>query len=352
MKDAVAEAKQLIKDGFSCPLSESIAAFSETHEERSFQRTLGFVDYNVFTPQLFQQPTLDRSLPSGSGFSALPRWCKDHCQIHPQRVQLHNRMNGVLWPWDILAHLWESPNHSSFFAWVHDPPSEAQQRCQEYWDRSSHLPFYSKLKLTNPGMTVPIAWHMDGVKVFKTQKVWAYSHSSAVRKGPSIESKILFLLFRDNFMVKPHTNDCVAKLIAYVMDTLGSGVFPSVDENGKAFPANSMEARRAGTTFAGGWRAAFACFKADLEGRVLTHKLVRNWASDSICEHCLASKLPQFTYSDFTDRAAYWECMFTHEQFLLLNPPGKTSAWVNVRGWDITRNLDEPWNHSSSCWVC
>lgn len=228
-----------------------------------------------------------------------------------------------------------------FFSWVHDPKDEASHRCEEYWNRVSHLPFYKKLVIKNPGKTIPLSWHMDGVKVYKTHKVWAYSHSSAIRKGQSIDTKTLFLLFRDSDMVKPHTHDAVAKLIAYTMDVLQSGVFPDKDVDGNSFRQNSKEAKRAGSYFAGGWCAAFACFKADLEGRVMAHKLVRNWASDSICEHCLASKLPQCSYGDFTNAAAYWECMLTHEQYLMLNPPGKTSAWTSVRGWDITRNLDE-----------
>ena len=271
-----------------------------------------------------------------------PRWCRDNCKIQPDRVQLYNRMNGVLWPWDVLANMWDSPGHVDFFTWIHDPVEEASHRCAEYWNRASNLPFYKKLDIKDPNKTIPLSWHMDGVKVYKTHKVWAYSHSSAIRKGPSIDTKAMFLLFRDSDMVKPHTHDAVAKLIAYCMDVLQSGVFPYNDCEGNPFPATSKQAQRAGSYFAGGWCAAFACFKADLEGRVLAHKLVRNWASDSICEHCLASKLPQFSYGDFTDAAAYWECMFTHDQFLMLNPPGKTSAWVNVRGWDITRNLDEP----------
>ena len=275
------------------------------------------------------------------GSPAHPRWCRDHCKIQPDCVQLHNRKNGVLWPWDVLADMWDSPGHSDFFSWVHDPKDEANHRCEEYWNRVSHLPFYKKLVIKNPGKTIPLSWHMDGVKVYKTHKVWAYSHSSAIRKGQSIDTKTLFLLFRDSDMVKPHTHDAVAKLIAYTMDVLQSGVFPDKDVDGNSFRQNSKEAKRAGSYFAGGWCAAFACFKADLEGRVMAHKLVRNWASDSICEHCLASKLPQCSYGDFTNAAAYWECMLTHEQYLMLNPPGKTSAWTSVRGWDITRNLDE-----------
>ena len=49
------------------------------------------------------------------GSPAHPRWCRDHCKIQPDCVQLHNRKNGVLWPWDVLADMWDSPGHSDFF---------------------------------------------------------------------------------------------------------------------------------------------------------------------------------------------------------------------------------------------
>ena len=191
-------------------------------------------------------------------------------------------------------YMWDSPGHSDLFSWVHDPKDEASHRCEEYWNRVSHLPFYKKLVIKNPGKTIPLSWHMDGVKVYKTHKVWAYSHSSAIRKGQSIDTKTLFLLFRDSDVVKPHTHDAVAKLIAYTMDVLQSGVFPYNDLWRKSIPTNFKTSPNGqGLTLLVGWCAAFACFKADLEGRVLAHKLARNWASDSICEHCLASKLPE-----------------------------------------------------------
>lgn len=272
-----------------------------------------------------------------------PRFCRQHCDMQPGLVQLHNRKNGVLWPWDFLSTLWNSPGHVDFFEWVHDPKDQASMRCSEYWDRVSHLPFFAELNLENPAMTIPLSWHVDGVKVYKTHKAWCYSHASALKKGPSINSKSLFLLFRDGDMIKPFTHDAVAKLISYAMDVLQSGRYPEKDEQGKRFPDGSVQAEKSGAYFAGGWSAAFACFKGDLEARVMVHKLVRSWNSDSICERCLASKLPQFSYANFSDNAPYMDCLLDHDQIVLLNPPGKTSEWIHVKGWDYSRNLDEPW---------
>ena len=167
--------------------------------------------------------------------------------------------------------------------------------------------------------TIPLAWHMDGVKVYKTHKAYVYSFSSLIRKGPSLDTKCLTLLVRDGDLVKPHTHNDIGILIGYIMKVLSTGNFPTTNERGEPFKGGTLEASRAGQPFAGGWRCAFAAFKADLEARVV-HQLTRNWASDSICEHCLASKNEEFSYGDFSDNAAYLECMFDHNQFLMLNP--------------------------------
>ncbi|CAE7245334.1 unnamed protein product [Symbiodinium natans] len=217
---------------------------------------------------------------------------------------------------------------------------------EEYWQHVAHLPFYSKLELREEdwGSTVPITWHTDGVRIYKSQKAWVYSFAPAVRKGRSLDTKMLTLLFREHDMTKPGTHDDVGLFIAWCMEVLRSGLYPSTDMNGKPWPRQSREAKMAGKQFAGGWKCAFAAFKADLEARVLVHKLVRNWSSYSICEHCLASRKPgsPFTFGDFTENALYLEHFFTHSEFLILNPPDKQSSWVHVRGWDKDRNLDEP----------
>ena len=197
------------------------------------------------------------------------------------------------------------------------------------------------LGLSNFDRVIPMCWHTDGVKIYKTHKAWCYSFSSQIRKGPSLKTKRLFLCIRDGDCVKPYTHDDIALLIAYAMEVLETGLYPTRDHNGEPFPPDSREGRKAGTPFAGGWRACFSAFKADLEARVLIHKLVRNWSSDSICEHCLASKYRELSFGDFSNKAAYLEFLLSHEDFLRLNPPHRQSAWINVKGWRKERNLED-----------
>lgn len=226
---------------------------------------------------------------------------------------------------------------------MHDPPSSASHAVREYWSHLEHMPFYEDLELELPNDTCPITWHCDGVKIYKTHKAWVYSFASAVRKGPSLNTKLLFMIFRENEQVKPDTHRCIAKIIGWVMKVLMTGKYPTRNHKGELYPPDSVEAGRSGERFAGNWRFAFGAFKADLEARVQVHQLARNWQSDSICEHCLANKLPnQMVYTNFSDRAGYMEYMLSHKEFLLLNPPNKQSAWVDVPGWAKDRNVEVP----------
>ena len=212
-----------------------------------------------------------------------------------------------------------------------------------------HLEFYQKLGLRKEDWPhcIPLSWHVDGVKVYRSQKAWVYSFGCCTRKGASIDTKLLFLLFREQHMVKPATHDDVGTLIAYVQQVLMTGMYPDTQWNGSPWPKNS----RAGKPFAGGWRAYFAAFKSNLEARALVHKMVRYWNSNSICEHCLASKLPQLSYGDFTDGAAYMQYMLSHDEFLELNPADRQSTWTAVPGWTKDRNLEVPctWIFSLLC---
>ena len=59
MRDGVLAARQLVNDGFSCALSKALASFSDSHEERSFQKKLLFnsvFNFCVFRNNRMLQP--------------------------------------------------------------------------------------------------------------------------------------------------------------------------------------------------------------------------------------------------------------------------------------------------------
>jgi hypothetical protein len=275
------------------------------------------------------------------------------CTIHPDTVGvplLVTNESGdeiesvsdtaIIWPWDFFAHLDET---GKFLQWISDDPNSASTRTIEYWSHCEGLDFFRRLDLPPEryGSCVPLYFHTDGVKVYKNQKAWVYSISSACRKGPSMATKLVFILVRDNMVVKGKTHDAIGKLAGYICDTLMSGCFPSLDHEGNQFDPGSQAFRRAGQTFASGWSMAFTGFKGDWEARVIVHKLTRYYRSKYICEHCMASYSKDFTFADFRPDAASQSVRFSHDQFLLLNPQHDQSSWQHVKGWTKDRNLEE-----------
>ena len=204
-----------------------------------------------------------------------------------------------------------------------------------------HEEFIQDLDLSEPQRTIPLVWHCDGVKVFKNQKIWVYSYSSMVRKsGNALQNKAVLAIVRDSMLAKPHTHDAMGRLIGWICKTLATGKFPLTRYDGGQWPAGSVEALRAGKDFTSSkWKCVFSAFKGDLEARVQIHKLVRNYMSNLICEHCIAGKL--VSYCDFRRDAPWAAVRFDHNTFLQLNPPSRQSSWLDVPGWTKDRNLED-----------
>ena len=219
------------------------------------------------------------------------------------------------------------------------------------------LRFFNRLELPTDALRtcVPLYYHTDGVKIYKNQKAWIYSLASATRKGTSIKTKFVFVLFRDSMVVKDATHDAVGKLVAYISETLRTGRYPMVDPNNHPWPAGSTQAAKAGKMFCGGWTMAFAGFKGDWEARVIVHKLSRSYRSKFICEHCMASYNEQFTFCDFRLTASCLNLRFSHDDYLIMNSREKLSSWVAVKGWTKDRNLVDPLTSEAVvvlfCWI-
>jgi len=83
--------------------------------------------------------------------------------------------------------------------------------------------------------TVPLFVHADGVKIYKNQKAWVYSISSANRKGASIKTKLVVILLRENRIIKEKSHDAIGTLFGYIMNNMRSGKFPSTRSQWQPF---------------------------------------------------------------------------------------------------------------------
>ena len=252
-----------------------------------------------------------------------------------------NHAVAINWPWDLLNWL-HKKNH--LLSWASNTPNSDRVYVENtrYWGALAGEESVQKLNLQDPGVTFPIFWHTDGVRVYKQQKCWIYSYSSALKKGPSLSSKLMMLLAREPLIWKPFTHDRIGEVVGWVQTVLQSGKFPATDFNGDPWPEGSAEAERANELIAGGYMFAFSGFKGDWEARVIVHKLQRGYNHNNICEHCPASRLDTaFNYRNFALDAPYLDVLFTHDQFMIMTPPEKQSSWQTVPGWTKDRNLEE-----------
>ena len=52
---------------------------------------------------------------------------------------------------------------------------------------------------------MPIAWHVDGVKMYRNPKAWIHSYSSVIKKKhDSLTNKMVLLLVRGHILIKAH----------------------------------------------------------------------------------------------------------------------------------------------------
>lgn len=294
------------------------------------------------------------------------RWCEEMCSVHPADVCIPLKVvtaNGdeievascpthILWPWDFFHYMWKQ---GKFLEWVADDPATASDSTESYWKHCSHLDFFQRLGLDKNNTdqlrsTVPLFFHTDGVKIYKAQKAWVYSVSSACRKGASLETKLVIIILRDSRVIKEKSHDAVGELMGYITDTLMSGCFPRHRPDGAAFPTGSAESHRAGKPFAGKWAMAFSGFKGDWEARMLIHKSKRGYNSTWVCDHCMASRLPQFTFGDFNMDAGCLSHRFTHEEYMILQG-SQQSSWRFVKGWTKDRNLEDSHRDLARCFL-
>lgn len=322
------------------------------HEERSFSRPLLVNNFCVQEKCWEHISTLYGLKLFGT--CAPDRWCQDVCTVNVSQIDVPLKLLNaegdeiqleygvaILWPWEFISCLYEN---GQLERWVSENPREAHDRCEQYWKHSEGQEFFSQLGLQPESYRTcaPLYFHTDAAKIYRNQKLWIYSCTSACHKGDiSTMSKLVIIVLRDAMIVKDASHDRVGETMAYICATLASGRWPQHDHRGNPFPTGSREYNRAGRYFANGWTCHFAGFKSDWEARAVVHKSTRWYACNFICDHCLASRDPRWTFGDF--RVNHAECLkvrFTHSQYMVLQGR-RQSSWRFVKGWTKDRNLED-----------
>ena len=144
---------------------------------------------------------------------------------------------------------------------------------------------------------VPISIHGDGVTYAKTMRAGnesmeVLSWTSMLSSHATLLSSYLIICLVKSVIKTVYfgnTWQAVWRIIIWSLNALSSGLWPSQDWQGRQWPAQSRDAKRAGTQLAGGYAATLWNIRADLEFLAL-HFGLRHYSSNQPCSLCQAAR--------------------------------------------------------------
>ncbi|CAJ1380639.1 unnamed protein product [Effrenium voratum] len=151
--------------------------------------------------------------------------------------------------------------------------------------------------------TCPMVFHEDAVPALgDTATIWSWSSAIAPFGNPWDTRHALAVL--PTARITDATRDAIVEIIAWDMRTLEQLVWPGQNHKGEFWQPKSKRAARAGLQLQMGGRFCF--WKGDMEAHWKSHRAVRYYRCNNLCEWCMASKKsPEFDFAS-TTLAALW----------------------------------------------
>ena len=196
-----------------------------------------------------------------------------HCfqaplRSHENRLVVKEYMTEVLLPFELFAAIYEQ--FPDKFEKRITGPSGA---IEEFWGDMEHHPAVKshpmRMQSDWRSKVVPLSMHGDDVPVAGVGKSWArllniYSWTSLVGKGGTLDMLFFIYAVFVHLQTK-ETQAAVWKVLVWAFTVLASGRWPTHDAWGTAYPPQSKEGLRAGSWFAGGYRAIIFALRGDLD---------------------------------------------------------------------------------------
>lgn len=191
--------------------------------------------------------------------------------------------------------------HVVFSTLFHSYPDEFQRKMagspgemQQFWeDMQPHPNYGACVGGTHwQDRTIPIALHGDGTPVSGIGKTWCrmmdiYSWTSLLAAGSTLDFTILiYAVF--TALMRSDTMDNAWRLICWSFKALATGLWPEEDAFGRKFTEfapDSIDAMRAGSKLADGFRAVIFVVRGDLDYYSKNLRL-RHHASNRPCSWC------------------------------------------------------------------
>ena len=154
-----------------------------------------------------------------------------------------------------------------------------------------------------------------------------------------LDTKIPCCIIPHEAMKEPITDAVhqrVAQVLTWSLKHAGSGLGPILGEDGCPFDS-ACRHRLANVELAGGWKLAYAGFRADLKAMVAAHRFHhRYYLCNEICHMCMATKPhvnPHMAYTNFRSDAAYLMTEVSHSDYVRHH--AAVSHWCDMPGFCI-----------------
>ena len=195
---------------------------------------------------------------------------------------------------------------------------ETFQRClaeggpssmKEFWELPFLRDHVQKVELDPAEFhtTCPMVFHEDAVPALgDTATIWSWSSAVAPFGNPWDTRHAIAVL--PTARISDATRQEIVNIIAWDLQTLKQGIWPSTNYKGEFWKTHTQNARRAGLALQLGGRFCF--WKGDMEAHWKSHQAARYYRCNDLCEWCMASqKNPLFDFAA-TTFAALWRPTF------------------------------------------
>lgn len=240
----------------------------------------------------------------------------------PMPTQKGEERTGLLLPHEIFSHMYEN-NRSAFNKlFIPDGPSSLKK----FWNQcrgAACLQNQPVLVNLNPSKCIPIGIHGDEVPIAGRGKCWVkmalvFTWFSLVANQMPTKESLLWIWAGSpqHFLSGENgTMNTFYMILAWSMDCLFSGLWPTRDHRGVAYHPGSKEYRKANSQLAGGFYCTLVGLCGDLDyfAKFLS---MPHWGSHNPCGWCGCTKLGPRTWKDSRETAPWRATIHTTSTWL------------------------------------
>ena len=211
----------------------------------------------------------------------------------------------------LLPHMFFQALHSEHRAVWEKTLRGDPGKASPFWQAIQGTPFVQQhphLPKRHWGKTIPLGFHGDGGAFSKQDSLFTFSWNSLLGEGCTIDKRFVYTVVKKSDVI-PETLPALLKLFSWSANALLTGISPELDEDGQPCPGG-------GKYLADGWRGALCQIRGDWQFYVELFGFPAWNSSVSMCWLCCASStIPELSWSDFSDGAAWKATRKTHESF-------------------------------------